>query len=365
MTLNRRTFLKTGAVAAPAALAAPAYAQGKRKLQMVMSWPHNFPGLASMAYQFSEYVEQMTDGDLSVDVAAAGELVASFEVYDAVGSGAADCLHSTPVYLTGSWQPAAFFSQIPFGLTALEHMAWMYHGGGQDLQQKTFRDLVGVVPFTCGQTGIQMGGWFNKEINSLEDLRGITMRIPGLGGEVMRRVGANAVLIPAQEVFPALQSGALDATELQGPWLDTVSGFYQHAKYYYAPGFQEPNSAGEIAINADVWDELGPKNQAIVQRIIESINSVNCGAWAYNNANFFQTLKKEHKVDVREFPQDVIDELALKSAETVMELADVDDMAAEVYASYSEYLKNAVEYSVASEVPFYKARARQYEMTKS
>jgi TRAP-type mannitol/chloroaromatic compound transport system substrate-binding protein len=364
MSLNRRKFIKAGAMAAPAALAAPAYAQGKRTLQMVMSWPHNLPGLASMAYQFSEFLEQMTDGDLTVDVAAAGELVASFEVYDAVGSGAADCLHSTPVYLTGQWQPAAFFSQIPFGLTAVEHMGWMYHGGGQELQQNAFREMIGVIPFTCGQTGIQMAGWFNKEINSLEDLRGITMRIPGLGGEVMRRVGANAVLIPAQEVFPALQSGALDATELQGPWLDTVSGFYQHAKFYYAPGFQEPNSAGEIAINADVWDELGPKNQAIVQRVIESINSINVGAWAYNNANFFQTLKNEHNVDVRSYPQDVIAALIEKSAETVAELGEVDEMSAEIYASYSGYLNKAVEYSNAAEVPFYAARAQQAAFIK-
>lgn len=365
MSLNRRKFLKAGAAAAPLALAAPAYAQGKRELQMVMSWPHNFPGLASMAYQFSEYLEQMTGGELTVAVAAAGELVASFEVYDAVGSGAADCLHSTPVYLTGQWQPAAFFSQIPFGLTAIEHMGWMYHGGGQALQQKAFREMVGVVPFTCGQTGIQMAGWFNKEINSLEDMRGITMRIPGLGGEVMRRIGANAVLIPAQEVFPALQSGALDATELQGPWLDTVSGFYQHAKYYYAPGFQEPNSAGEIAINATVWDELGEKNQTIVQRVVEAINGVNTGAWAYNNANFFKTLKEEHKVDVREYPQDVIEALIEKSAETVAELGQVDEMAGEIYASYSDYLGKAVAFSAAAEVPFYRARARQADFMKS
>ncbi|MCU9840286.1 TRAP transporter substrate-binding protein [Ruegeria sp. WL0004] len=364
MTLNRRKFLKAGAVAAPAALAAPAYAQGKRKLQMVMSWPHNFPGLASIAYNFAEFVDKMTDGDLTVDVAAAGELVAAFEVYDAVGSGAADCMHSTPAYITGQWQPAVFFSQIPFGLTQVEHMAWMNHGGGQELQHEAFREIFGVVPFTCGQTGIQMAGWFNKEINNIEDLRGITMRMPGLGGEVMRRVGANAVLIPAQEIFPALQSGALDGTELQGPWLDTVSGFYQHAKYYYAPGFQEPNSAGEIAINANVFDELSPSHQAIVQHAIQSANSINVGEWAYNNAQFYQTLKNEHGVEVREYPQDVIDELAKMSAEAVAELGEVDDRARAIYASYSDYLKKAVEYSVAAEVPYYRARVRQVEVSK-
>ena len=359
MIWNRRKFLTAAAAAAPVALAAPAIAQGKRTLQMVMSWPHDFPGLASIAYNFRDIVNELTDGQLTVNVAAAGELVAAFEVFDAVGSGAADCYHSTPVYLTGQWQPSVFFAQVPFGLTAVEHLGWMYHGGGQALQQKHFRDLFNILPFTAGQTGLQMAGWFNKEVNNLDDFRGLTIRLPGLGGEVMRRLGANAVLIPVQEIFPALQAGTIDATELQGPWLDSVNGLHQYTKFYYAPGWQEVNSAGEIGLNADVWDSLSPQHQAAVHRAIEATNAINTGEWAYYNAEFFRTLIEDHNVDVRSFPEDVIDALATTSAEVVAELATVDERGKEVYDSYMAYFPKALEYSVKTEVPFYQARARQ------
>lgn len=158
MTLNRRDFLAASALAPAAALAAPACAQGKRELQMVMSWPHNFPGLASIAHNFAKYMDELTDGQITVKVHAAGEMVAAFEVFDAVGSGAADAYHSTAVYLTSKWRPATFFSQVPFGLTVAEHCGWMYFGGGQDLQHKHFRELFSIVPFTCGRTGVQMAG---------------------------------------------------------------------------------------------------------------------------------------------------------------------------------------------------------------
>ena len=358
--MKRRAFLAASAAVAPAALATPALAQGRRQLQMVMSWPHDLPGLASIAYDFARFAEAMTEGEITVDVAAAGELVAPFEVFDAVGSGAADCYHSTPIYLTGQWRAAAFFGQVPFGLTALEHMGWMYQGGGQELQHKHFRELFNIIAFTAGQTGIQMGGWFNREINSLDDFRGVTMRMPGLAGEVMRRAGANAMLIPAQEIFPALQAGTIDATALQGPWLDTISGFHQHARYYYAPGWQEVNSAGEIGFNADLWDDLSDRHKAVLQRAVEAANSINCGAWAYNNAVFFEVLRDEHDVDVRVFPDDVIDALARASDELVTEIGEDDERAAEVFASYDSFFRKVVDYSVQTEVPFFKARERQF-----
>ncbi len=359
MTLKRRTFLAATAAAAPAALAAPAVARNRRTLQMVMSWSHNLPGLAVIAYDFARFTEALTDGEVTVDVAAAGELVGPLEVFDAVGSGAADCYHSTPIYLAGQWRASAFFGQVPFGLTALEHLGWMYHGGGQDLQHRHFRELFNLICFTAGQTGIQMGGWFNREINSLEDFRGLTMRMPGLAGEVMRRVGVNAMMIPAQEIFPALQAGTIDATALQGPWLDTVSGFQQHARYYYAPGWQEVNSAGEVGFNADLWDELPDRHKQAMEHAIQAANSINCGAWAYNNAIFFETLRNEHDVDVRVFPDDVIDALATASNDLLVEIGQDDERAAEVFESYDTFFRQVATYSVATEVPFFKARERQ------
>ena len=188
------------------------------------------------------------------------------------------------------------------------------------------------------------------------------MRIPGLGGEVMRRVGANAVLIPAQEIFPALQSGAIDATELQGPWLDTVSGFHRHAKYYYAPGWQETNGIGEIGLNADVFDSLTPQQQNAVRRSCEAANAVNIGEWQFHNARFLRTLKTEHGVNVRTYPDDVIDALARAAAEVVAEVGAVDERGKEIYASWSDVFRKSLEYSVVAEVPFYKARERQLAM---
>jgi len=360
MKINRRGFFKetakTGvAVAGGAMLAAPAYAQGKRELSMVMAWPHNFPGLASIAYNFGKYVEELTDGQITVKVNAAGELVGAFEVFDAVGQGTADCYHASPMFLAGKWQAVTFFGLVPFGLNPAEHCAWMYFGGGQELQNRVYRDKFNLQAFTCGHTGAQMAGWFNKEINSLNDFQGIKMRSSGIAGEVMRRVGASAVMIPPQEIFTSLQSGAIDATELCCAWLDSANGFQQHAKYYYTPGWQEVNSAGEIGINADLFDELTPHQKKIMQHAVQSANSINIGEWPFYNAKAMQKLRADG-VEVRNYPDDVIKALAEQSEIVVAELADIDDDAAEIYASWKAYRDEAVEYSVLVDLPLYHAR---------
>lgn len=360
MKLNRRGFFKesakTGmALAGGAALASPAYAQGNRELTMVMAWPHNFPGLASIAYNFGKFVEELSDGSITVKVNAAGELVGAFEVFDAVGQGTADCYHASPMFLAGKWQPVTFFGLVPFGLNPAEHCAWMYHGGGQELQNAAYRDLFNLQAFTCGHTGAQMAGWFNTEINSIADFQGIKMRSSGIAGEVMRRVGASAVMIPPQEIFTSLQSGAIDATELCCAWLDSANGFQQHAKYYYTPGWQEVNSAGEIGINADLFDDLTPHQQKIMQHAAQSANSINIGEWPYFNAKAMQKLRADG-VEVRNYPDDVVRALAEQSEIVVAELREVDDYAKKIYDSWKAYRDEAVEYSVLVDLPLYKAR---------
>lgn len=364
--VQRRSFLKgslaAGAGAAAAtALAAPAIAQNKRELSMVMAWPHNFPGLASIAYNWAQYISDVTDGELTAKVHAAGELVGTMEIFDAVGQGTADCYHGPSVFLAGKWAGANFFSAIPFGLTPAEHCAWMYHGGGQALQQEIYRELFSIVSFTCGQTGQQMAGWFNKEIKNLDDFRGITMRATGIAGEVMRRVGGAAQMIPPQEIFQALQAGTIDAAELCCAWLDSANGFQQHAKYYYTPGWQEPNSAGEIGINADVFDSLPKKHQLVVERAAQAANAVNIGEWPYYNAQFMNKLITENNVDVRIYPDDVIQAIAKAAVEVVAEVGNTDDNSKRIYASWKEYRDKAVEYSVKVEAPFYQARRIAYE----
>ncbi|GAB5467972.1 MAG: TRAP transporter substrate-binding protein [Rhodospirillales bacterium] len=361
--MQRRSFLRNSALAGAAGAAglaanfpAPAIAQGKRELSMVMSWPHNFPGLASIAYDYIKFVEAMTDGQITIKLSAAGELVGPFEVFDAVGSGAADLYHAPAVFLFSKWKGSVFFSFLPFGLTATEHCAWMYHGGGQELQNEAYGELFNLVAFTCGQTGVQMAGWFNKEVNSLDDFRGVTMRVPGLGGEVMRRVGASAVMIAPQEIFQSLQAGTIDATELCCAWLDAGNGFHQHAKYYYTPGWQEPNSAGEIGINAELFADLTPQQQAIMQHAAQAANSTNIGAWSYYNAEFMQTLLNEHQVDVRTYPDDVLLALAKASEEVAAELGESDPFSQKIYASWKPYRDRAFEYSALVDAPLYRSR---------
>ncbi len=365
MTLNRRSFFKTtaamGAGALAANLSAPAIAQGRRELTMVMAWPHNYPGLASIAYNFARFVEELSDGLMTVRVHAAGELVAAFEVFDAVGQGNADCYHATPIFMASKWQPVTFFGLVPFGLNAMEHCGWMYHGGGQELQHEVYREKFGLVAFTCGQTGTQMAGWFNREINSLADFQGVKMRASGIAGEVMRRVGASAVMIPPQEIFPALQSGAIDAVELCCAWLDMANGFHQHTRYYYTPGWQEVNSAGEIGINAELYDSLTPHQQKILQHAAQSANAINMGEWPYYNAQAMDVLRREHKVEVRSYPEDVLLALARTSAEVVAELREIDEHARRIYDSWKAYRDAAVQYSALVDYPLYRARRLAYE----
>jgi len=362
--MKRRSFLRGSAIAgaagitaAAAAFPAPAIAQGKRDLSMVMAWPHNFPGLASIAYNYVKYVEAMTDGQIKITLHAAGELVGPFEVFDAVESGAADLYHSPAIFNFSKWQPSAFFSFVPFGLTTTEHNAWMYHGGGQALQNEAYRELFNLVAFTCGQTGVQMAGWFNKEVTSLDDFRGLTMRIPGLGGEVMREAGASAVMIAPQEIFQSLQNGTIDATELCCAWLDAGNGFHQHAKFYYTPGWQEPNSAGEIGINADVFDSMSDQQKAIMEHAAQAANAVNIGEWSYYNAEFMAKLIGEEGVVVKTYPDEVILALAEAAAKVVSNLGNSDaPMAKKIYESWSAYQKKALEYSALVESPLYHAR---------
>lgn len=354
MSATRRAV----AVALPvaASLATPAIAQGRRRLTMVMSWPHNFPGLASIASGFARSLETITEGKLTVRVHAAGELVGPFEVFDAVAQRSADLYHSTPTYLVSKWQAASFFGFVPFGLTVAEHCGWMYFGGGQELQHRIWRKRFGLVPFTCGQTGIQMAGWFTREIRNLDDFRGIKMRIVGLAGEVMRRVGAAAVTVPPQEIFAAFRAGTIDATELCCAWLDAANGFHQVARYYYTPGWQEVNSTGEIGMNAALFDELSPAMRGAVEICARAVNAVNIGEWPYHNARALRALEREHGVQVRSFPDDVVAALARASAEVVARIGGSDEDAREVYASWKAVRDEAMAYSVKVELPMYHAR---------
>ncbi|WP_462322691.1 TRAP transporter substrate-binding protein, partial [Halochromatium sp.] len=228
--MQRRAFL-TSAGAATVALGAgmkPAVAKAEHKWKMVTTWPKNFPGMGTGANKLAELIGQMSGGRIEVKVYGAGELVPAFEIFDAVSRGTAEMGHGAAYYWKGKSEAAQFFASVPFGLTAQEMNSWLYYGGGMELWKELYAGF-GLVPAAAANTGVQMGGWFNKEINSLEDLKGLKMRIPGLGGEVLRRAGGTPVSLPGGEIFTSLQSGNIDATEWVGPYNDLAFGLYKAA----------------------------------------------------------------------------------------------------------------------------------------
>ncbi len=317
--MDRRSFLRTSAIgggaAAATTLAAPAYAQGKRTLTMVTTWGRGLAGVHDSAQRVADSITAMTDGDLTVDLKAAGELVGAFEVFDAVTSGQADMYHGADYYFVGQHPGYAFFTAVPFGMTAQELANWYYHMGGMELHDE-LGQIFGLKSFLGGNTGAQAGGWFNKEIASPEDFNGLKFRMPGLGGEALGKLGASVQNIPGAEVYQALSSGALDGTEWIGPWADEKAGFQEITKIYYAAGFHEPGAGLSVATNRTVFDELSPKHQKIVEMASSECHQWNLAQFLSNNGAALARLQSGG-VKVLEFPEAVWDAFGQASAETM------------------------------------------------
>src|SRR6516164_10801935 len=256
--MDRRRFFSgasVGAAVAASALPKPAIAQGARELKMVTIWPKGLPGLQSGADRVAQSITALSGGRLAVKVFAAGQLVGAMESFDAVSSGLADLYHGSEITFAGKSATFAYFCNVPFGFTADEINAWVYFGGGQALWDELSAGF-GLKALLCGNTGTQMGGWFTKEMTSVEAFKGLRYRMPGLGGEVLRRLGAIVASLPGGEIVPALKSGAIDASEWVGPWQDMALGLHQAAGYYYYPGFHEPGTAQTLGINRRVWESF-------------------------------------------------------------------------------------------------------------
>ena len=312
---------------------APALSQNRRELRLATSWPKDFPGLGTMPNRLAQYVNAATNGRINVKVYAAGELVGALECFDAVSTGAADMYHAAEYYWQGKAKGFSFFTAVPLGLTATEMIGWMEFGGGQQLWDKLAAKF-NIKSFHAGNTGHQSGGWFKREINSLEDMKGLKMRMPGIGGEVLRRLGSAAVNLSGGEIYQALQSGAIDATEWVGPWNDYAFGFYREAKYYYGPGFHEPGAALSLGINLDVWNSFSPSDQAIIKAACDSANNASVGEYTFENAKALRTLKEKHGIVQRVFPKDVWDRIGKISDEVVAEIGNSDPQTQEIYDSY-------------------------------
>ena len=323
--------------------------------KMVTTWPKNFPGLGTAPEKFAEMVDKMSRGRLKVKVYGAGQLVPALEVFDAVSRGTAEMGHGAAYYWKGKAPASVLFATYPFGLNAQELNGWLHYGGGLELWRELYEPF-NLVPFAGGNTGVQMGGWYNREINSLDDLKGLKIRMPGLGGEVISRAGAEAVTIPGGELFTSMQTGLIDATEWVGPANDLAFSFHQVAKYYYYPGWQEPGPALEIIVNKEKLESLPADLQEIVKVAARAASTDMLDSYTASNSQALQTLQQEHNVDIRRFPDDVLKELYRISEDVLTEQAAADPMFAKVLKSISDYREKVRAFHRLTEQSYYRVR---------
>ena len=325
------------------------------KWRLVTSWPKNYPGLGMAPEKIANLVEEMSNGQMQITVYGAGEQVPAFGVFDAVSSGSHQMGHSGGYFWKGKVPAAQFFTSVPFGLTADEINAWVNRGGGLELWREIYEPF-NIYPIPAGNTGTQMFGWFNKEINSLEDVKGLKMRIPGIGGEVLKEAGGIPVTLPGGELFTALQTGVIDATEWVGPYNDLTFGFHQAAKYYYYPGWHEPGPMLELLINMDAWNSLPKHLQVIIETATKAVNQDTLDEYLARNNQALTELVEVHGVELRKLPDDVIEEFRAISNEILSDLAEEDEVIGKVYDSYIEFKNNVTEYHKISEDSFIEAR---------
>ena len=343
--MKRRDFITGAAVGTAAtvlssgklvqAQKAPAAVKDRVELAIVTTWPRDFPGLGTGAQRFAKRIQDMSDGRIQVSYFAAGERVGAFDSFDEVASGNAQAYHAADYYWKGKHPGWAYVTSVPFGLTYTEMNGWMRFGGGQELWDELAGEF-GLKGLMCGNTGVQMGGWFRKEINSADDLKGLKMRIPGLGGDVMAKLGASPVSLPGGQIYENLVSGAIDATEWVGPWNDEVMKFYEAAKYYYYPGMHEPGSMLSAAFNKKFWDSLSKSDQALLDAAAATENDVMMAEYNAKNGAALARLTRDQGVQVRKFNDDIYDSFGKAAEEVFAGVVTHSKLARRIHESFDK-----------------------------
>ncbi|RME17478.1 MAG: TRAP transporter substrate-binding protein [Alphaproteobacteria bacterium] len=329
--MERRKFLKGAALGTAAtALAAPAIAATNAKTMTIVStWPRDFPGLGISAQRLAARITELSEGAIQTEYFASGERVRALDVFDEVASGNSQAYIGADYYWTGKHPALAYFTAVPFGMTFTELNSWIRYGGGMELWDKV-QDQFGLKGLPAGNTGTQAGGWFNKEINSGDDFKGLKMRIPGLGGQVLSKLGASTVSLPGGQIYENLVSGTIDATEWVGPYNDYFMKFYEAAKYYYTGGMHEPGAQLSLTMNKSWWSSLTETERSIITAAALEENGNQYFETMANNGAYLKKLQEEHGVEVRNFNDDVWDAMADAAAEVFDEIASYDALAAEV-----------------------------------
>jgi TRAP-type mannitol/chloroaromatic compound transport system substrate-binding protein len=334
---------------------APAIAQGIRQLKMVTDWPEGMPGLHSGAVRFAQTIGAATGGRIKIEVFPAGSLVRPFETFDAVAAGVADMYHSIDYYFEEKSPAFNFFSVVPFGFTADELFAWVQYGGGQEMWD-ALSGQFNIKPLLCLSTGTQMGGWFTREIASPEGFKGLRYRMPGLGAEVLRRLGAIAVTLPGGEIVPALKSGAIDASEWANPWLDMAMGLHKAAGYYYYPGFHEPGTGTAVGINKSVWESFDASDRRVFEAVAACEYARSLAEFNANNALSLRKLRDEGTVKILKYDDSVLKAFLAISMDVVAQAGSGDELSRKIYASYQQFRVSIMDWSDVAERAFLNSR---------
>lgn len=367
---NRRDFLKKGSIASLAATAGLSAltscsentikekasisitSNKKYKWIMVTTWPPKFPVLGEGLEYMSEWIRVASAGRMDIKVMGAGELIPPLECFDAVSQGAAQMASGVAYYWAGKLPAAQFFAAIPFGMNAQQMNAWVTNGGGLKLWEDLYADY-DLLPVPGGNTGVQMGGWFRKEIQSVEDLKGLKMRMPGLGGKVLAKAGGTVVLSPGTELYTNLERGVIDATEWIGPYHDYLMGFYNVAKYYYYPGWHEPGPILELIINKSKFEALPLDLQEIIRSAMYRFNAWTLGEFEAKNNLYLRKLIEEEGVILSKYPEDVLKKLKEYALEVMTEVTDKDPASKKIYESFLAFKKDMSAWSSVTEKVFY------------
>ncbi|MEM1317380.1 MAG: TRAP transporter substrate-binding protein [Pseudomonadota bacterium] len=353
--MDRRSFIKkaglVGAAGTAATLATPALSQNIKEMVIVSTWPRDFPGLGLPAQRLAARITELTDGRITTKYFAAGERVGAFDSFDEVASGNAQAYMAAEYYWKGKHAGFSPFTAIPFGLTYTEMDAWIKYGGGQELWDELSAEF-GLKAFAAGNTGVQMGGWFNKEINSAEDLKGLKMRIPGQGGDVMAKLGASPVSLPGGQIYENLTSGAIDATEWVGPYNDYFMKFYEAAKFYYFPGMHEPGAQLALGMNKAWWDGLDKVDQAIIQAAANEENARTMAETNANNGEYLAKLINENGVVLKEFNDDVYQSFADAAQEVFEEARDHSPLAAKILDAHAAARQEVGSWMAKSDIAY-------------
>ena len=344
-SITRRRLVAAGSLGLAGALAAPAVATAAPlKWRMVTSWPKRLPGPGMSAERIAERVNAMSGGRLQIAVFAAGEVVPAFEVLDAVGSGVAEMGHTAAFYWQGKQPAAVYFTTVPFGLVPSEHVAWVEAGGGQALWDELYAPF-GVKPLMGGNTGVCMGGWFRREIKSLDDVKGLKVRVLGLGGEIFRRLGATPQTTPPGEIFTSLQSGVIDGAEFVGPGSDIALGLYRVAPFYYGPGFNKPNGTGECLISLAAWQALDADLKAVIAHACASEAAFALAEMERLNVEALAALTGRYNVQLKSFPPDFVGAARRQASDVLSEVAARSDVARRIHASYTAFRERTAAWS--------------------